>query len=92
MKAGLSILSVFILGGKKTMSPLDSIKWIKRFEKLSYTAKEKWPSHINKRTYINSQSDTISYPSTDQKKKMGLLEEITNFTLSSKTRNEDYKE
>lgn len=51
------------------MSPLDSIKWIKRFEKLSYTAKEKWPSHINKRTYINSQSDTISYPSTDQKKK-----------------------
>ena len=68
MKAGLSILSVFILGGKKTMSPLDSIKWIKRFEKLSYTAKEKWPSHINKRTYINSQSDTISYPSTDQKK------------------------
>ena len=50
------------------MSPLDSIKRIKRFEKLSYTAKEKWPSHINKRTYINSQSDTISHPSTDQKK------------------------
>ena len=50
------------------MSPLDSIKWIKRFEKLSYTAKEKWPSDINKRTYINSQSDTISHPSTDQKK------------------------
>ena len=31
------------------------LKWIKRLEKLSYTPKEKWPSDINKRIYINSQ-------------------------------------
>ena len=33
-----------------------------------------------------------NYHSLPKKKKMGLLEEITNFTLSSKTKNEDYKE
>lgn len=31
------------------------LKWIKRPKKLSYTPKEKWPSDINKRIYINSQ-------------------------------------